>query len=303
MHQIPKQIALIGAGIMGSGIASNLLQAGHHVRIYLRNPSKLEHLPKEQISILKGANATVFDSIPNVCEGAELVILCLTEDEVVKKAFFTEGLLTSGCAFIIDTGTTSPELTLQMHIAANEKGVKFLDAPMTGSKLAARTGNILFMIGGEKKDIDELHYFFDACGKNSIHCGPVSSGQRAKIALNMVQAGIFQVYLEGFQLATKDQIPSQVFLEILKHSAASSPLLDFKIDHVLREDFEAHFSLKNMFKDIKHAMKRATELKAMIPLSSQLTSIYQAGIEHGLGEEDFASLAKVSEKWNLNKIK
>jgi 3-hydroxyisobutyrate dehydrogenase len=302
MNHPSKKIAMIGTGIMGSGLAANLLKAGHGVHLYMRNPSKIHHLAKEELEILKGPRATLYDNVRDAAKGVDLVVLCLTEDEIVKKAFFTEGVLESGADHIIDTGTTSPALTLQMLFAAKEKGIHFLDAPMTGSKLAARSGQILFMVGGEKEQIDDLAYFFEPCGQKYIHCGIVSNGQRAKIALNMIQAGLFQVYLEGFQLAKKDKIPSSVFMEIVNQSAASSPLLNFKLGNVLRENYEAHFALKNMNKDIHHAMQRADELNVSLPLCSELESIYAEGMKLGFGEEDFASLAKVSEKRNSNQL-
>lgn len=183
---------MIGAGIMGSGMAARLLIHGHKVRLYARSPQKLDLLPEEIRTVVKGKDAEIFDSIRDAVKGADLVVLCLTEDDVVRNAFFESGLLDLRPNYIIDTGTTSPELTLEMFAAAKSQGITFLDSPMTGSKLAAQSGQILFMIGGDGKSIEDLNYFFEACGKNTIHCGPVASAQRAKIALNMIQAGMFQ---------------------------------------------------------------------------------------------------------------
>lgn len=297
-----KKIAMIGTGIMGSGLASNLLKAGHSVNLYMRNPSRIRHLPSEEIEILKGPKATLFEDVKLACHGVDLIVLCLTEDDIVKETFFGSGLLSSGAKHIIDTGTTSPDLTLLMFEAAKQKGIVFIDAPMTGSKLAARTGQVLFMVGGDTKDIEVLKFFFDPCSKKVIHCGAVTNGQRAKIALNLIQAGLFQVYIEGFQLATKDNIPTDVFMDIVKQSAASSPLLDFKLKSVIQEDFEAHFALKNMSKDVHHAMQRASHLQVKMPLSSNLKAIYDEGIRAGLGNEDFCALAKINEQWNTNKL-
>ncbi|TGN10453.1 NAD(P)-dependent oxidoreductase [Leptospira ilyithenensis] len=303
MQNKSKTIAMIGAGIMGSGMAARLLIHGHKVRLYARSPEKLDLLPEDIKTIVKGPSAEIFDSISSAVTGADLVVLCLTEDDAVRNAFFRNGLLDVRPNHIIDTGTTSPELTLEMFTSAKSQGIVFFDSPMTGSKLAAQSGQILFMTGGDRKGIEELNYFFEACGKKTIHCGPVGSAQRAKIALNMIQAGMFQVYMEGFQLATKDGISASTFFDILKQSAASSPLLEFKLGNVMRKDYSAHFTLKNMNKDRNHAMQRAKELKAVLPLSSALKSIYEAGMGQGLEDEDFCSLAKVNELLNGNEIR
>ncbi len=293
---------MIGTGIMGSGMAANLVTGGHFVHIYMRSPEKLNSFPENIKQKLNGPGVRIFSDIRSASEGADLAVLCLTEDEVVRNAFFDSGLLEAKPTYIIDTGTTSPELSLEMAAAADKKGISFLDSPMTGSKLAAESGQILFMVGGEKSAMEELGFFFSVCGKNAVHCGPVSSGQRVKIALNMVQAGLFQVYLEGFQLALKEGASGSQFLEILKQSAAASPLLDFKMGCVMKKDYSPNFALKNMNKDMNHAMQRAKELHSVLPLSSSLKSIYEAGMAAGFGEEDFCSLAKISEGWNSHPL-
>jgi 3-hydroxyisobutyrate dehydrogenase len=285
-----KTVAIIGTGIMGRGMAMNLKKNGVRLRLFSRSP--------DRIADLRDENCSIFTSISEAATGSNLTILCLTEDDVVRMAFFESGLLDAHPGAIIDTGTTSPDLTLEMADAAQAAGIPFLDAPMTGSKLAAASGQILFMVGGDPSWIETFRFFFDACGKNVIHCGPVSSGQRAKIALNMIQAGLFQIYLEGFHLAFRDGIDAGTFMEILRQSAAASPLLEFKLGCVLNRNFEPHFALKNMNKDMNHAMKRAQKLHTAIPLSSVLKSIYDAGMAAGQADEDFCSLARIMETLN-----
>lgn len=290
-----KTIAIIGVGIMGRGLALNLKKAGHQLKLFTRSPNKITDIIDE--------NCQSYATIQEATRSVDLVILCLTEDEVVHHAFFGEHLLENRPPIILDTGTTSPNLTLQMYNEAKQEGVQFLDSPMTGSKLAATSGQILFLVGGDFSVYESLDYFYKACGKNSVYCGPISSGQRAKIALNMIQAGMLQIYLEGFQLASKDGISSTTMLDLLMQSAAASPLLDFKLKSILAEDFEPHFALKNMNKDMNHAMNRAKQNHVSLPLSSTLKSIYDAGMAAGYLELDFCSLAKIMAELNQNKLK
>ncbi|MBW7857665.1 MAG: NAD(P)-dependent oxidoreductase [Leptonema sp. (in: Bacteria)] len=289
-----KTIAMIGVGIMGRGLTLNLKKAGHRLKLYTRSPNKVQNLIDEKCSL--------HSTIQEATQSVDLVILCLTDDEVVHHAFFNEHLLENRPPIIIDTGTTSPDLTLTMYQSAKDANISFLDSPMTGSKLAAESGQILFLVGGDVSVYESLDYFYKACGKNSVHCGPISSGQRAKIALNMIQAGMLQVYLEGFHLASKDGISSTTMIDLLMQSAAASPLLDFKLKSVLTENYEAHFALKNMNKDMNHAMNRAKQNHASLPLSSTLKSIYDAAMAAGYSELDFCSLAKIMSELNQNKL-
>jgi 3-hydroxyisobutyrate dehydrogenase len=298
----PKNIAILGSGIMGEGLAINLLKAGHTVRLFVRSIKLWKDLPKDLQEVLNSKNCSQHLSLRESIFGSELIVLCLTEDEIVEQIFFNPDLLKANPKWIIDTGTTSPELTMKMYESCNQRGIQFLDSPMTGSKMAARNGQILFMVGADEVQIKELQFFFEACGKKTIHCGSIGSGQGAKIALNMIQAGLFQIYIEGFILAEKEGIDPKIFLDIIENSAAASPLLSFKLNSVLNQDYSAHFALKNMNKDLNHAMKRSREHHIVLPVASQLKPIYEAGILAGFEEEDFSSLAKVNQLWNTKSI-
>lgn len=284
---------MIGTGIMGRGMAESLHRAGHSLRLYARSHGRIADMRKDRM--------VVCDSIEEAASKADLAVMCLTEDDVVRKAFF-EGVLPAEPGMIIDAGTTSPLLTSLMHSAATAAGIPFLDAPMTGSKLAAASGQILYMVGGSREHMEDARFFFEACGKHTVYCGKSGTGQRTKIALNLIQAGMLQVYIEGMILAGKDGIDSGTLLDVLKNSAAASPILDFKMGCVCKRDFSTHFSLKNMNKDINHAMERSRTLHAALPVAQTLKVIYEAGMAAGYSEEDFCSLARVTEAMNHYEI-
>lgn len=287
-----KTISIIGVGIMGRGMAINLQKKGYQLKLYARNP--------EKIADLKNEKTLITNSIKEAIQDNDITVLCLTEDYVVESIFFNKEFLETPQKVIIDTGTTSPDLTLKMYEEAKKRGFRFFDAPMTGSKNAALSGEIIYMMGGTDEDYEAGKDIFLNCGKITIRCGPVSFGQKAKIALNMVQAGLYQVYIEGFMLALKQGVDFQVFFDILNNSAAKSPILDFKIKSAKNRDFSPHFALKNMNKDINHAIRESLKHQVSLPLCSNLKTIYNAGMNQNFGEEDFASLIKINEE--LNKI-
>ncbi|EMY77699.1 NADP oxidoreductase coenzyme F420-dependent [Leptospira weilii serovar Ranarum str. ICFT] len=273
---------------MGRGIAANLAKEGHNLRLYARNVSKIQDLKKD--------NVQIFDSPVEAAKTADLVVLCLTEDTIIEKEVVTSGLLEVKPPMILDCGTTSLALTFQLAEECSKRKIRFYDSPMTGSKNAARDGQILFMVGAKKEEVADIQYFFNICGKNVVYCGFLGGGQKAKLALNLIQAGIFQVYMEGFELAKNGGIEPGILKDILLQSAAKSGIAEFKFPFVFSENYETHFSLKNMRKDVYHAMELAKENKTNLSLCKNLPAIYDAGMNAGFGENDFCSLNEVTAK-------
>jgi len=277
-----KTIAIIGTGIMGRGMALNLAKEGHFVRAYSRSLEKIQDL--ETIS----PQIQTFTSIEKATKDSDLTILCLTTDSIVEEAF--EKI--NNTKHILDTGTTSLELTEKMWKKSQERGASFFDCPMTGSKLAAESGEIVFMFGGSQEEAAEFKYFLDACGKKTIYCGRIGNGQKVKIALNMVQAGIYEVLLEGLDLAKWLGLDAKTYYDAIDNSAAKSGISQVKLSRAIQGNFETHFSLKNMYKDILHAMNEANRLGLDLPLCKNLEPIYKKGVDYGFAEEDFLSILK-----------
>ena len=293
-----ESFCILGAGVMGRGLAKNLHNAGAVVQVYARNLTSVQDLTDEGI----GASSDPLEA----ARTSSAIVLCLTTDEVVRQVFLDSGVLDNLGSrsrvgekiTVIDTGTTSPELTAQLALLCKEAGLAFLDAPMTGSKNAAAAGEILFMVGGPDPVIDSQKFFFDACGRSVIRCGPTGSGQKVKIALNLTQASMLQALTEGLMLSRKLGVEPAVYEDVIRNSAARCGLSDFKLGCILRGDFEEHFALKNMNKDVNHAMRLARDHNVSLPLAFSLKSIYEAGMNMGYSEDDFCGLARVNETLN-----
>jgi len=286
-----EKIAFIGVGIMGRGIVNNLKKLTYPISLYTRN--------KEKIKDLKDELTTIANSPEEAIQDAKFTILCLTEDKVVKNFLNESRFFELGKGYLLDFGTTSYQLTQEIFEKSKQREIHFLDSPMTGSKLAARDGQILFMIGANsQEDIEACRFIWEKVGRKIIHCGKVGNGQLTKLALNLVQAGILQMYMEGLMLARKSGIDSEIYWEVISNSAAKSGISDFKGKCIQERDFSTHFSLKNMNKDLNHALRLAMELHASLPLSGVLKSIFDSGMSKGLGELDFVSLLQVNEERN-----
>ncbi len=289
-----SRVAIIGAGIMGKGIISNLQKNNIPLSIFSRDLSKIKNL--------QNINTKITDSLLNVTENCSHTILCLTEDKVVSDIYEKISSISNG--YLLDFGTTSPELTELINNDYRKKGNIFLDSPMTGSKIASETGQIVFMVGSDSNtEIEACDFIWKYTGRKIIHCGKVGMGQKTKIALNMMQAIILQSYMEGLILAENIGVDKDILSEVISNSAAKSGISDFKLKYILENDYSTHFSLKNMNKDLNHALSLANQTNTTLPLAFTLKSIYNSGLSLSLGDEDFCSLIKVNYNYNSKEIK
>ena len=282
-----KTIGFVGVGTMGRGMVKNLAKSGFKVLAYNRT--------KEKIIDMKSDNISVVDSIRGACQG-DIVITCLPDDKAVEDAVFgKEGIMENikGEVFV-DCGTTSIEMTKKLNGACNGKKIEFLDAPITGSKLGAEAGTMTIMVGGKKEVFDRCLGVFKAMGKTYVYCGPVTYGQKAKLALQMAQAMILESYLECIVFAVKNDVPLEAMERIMENSAAKNGVGMFKMQYIKKRDFEPHFMLKLMHKDLGLAEKEMKRLGMDLPLAKHIREVFEKSM--GRGEEDVSAIVKELEK-------
>lgn len=286
-----KDIGFIGLGTMGKGMVQNLLNNGFGVNAYNRTISKAKQINHK--------NFEATNSPKEACEKSEAVITCVSSDAALGNVLFSNNGVFKAPAkgkILIDCGTTSIELTAKIAEECGKKGIKFLDAPITGSKMAAESGTLLFMVGGNKKTVDYCMPIFNAMGKKIVYCGSNTFGQRAKIALNLTQALILESCFEGLILGVKNGVPLQSMIEIFENSGAKSNVGTVKIPKVLKRDFSAHFKLELMNKDVGFAINEMKKLGLELPLSIAVAKVFRKAMSKGLEHEDFASLVKLLEE-------
>ena len=284
-----KAIGFIGIGTMGRGMVSNLLKNDFQVIGFTRTKSKIE---------ISDKNFYMAHSSNEVSKKSDIVITCLPSDDAINQLIFSsKGFLDSmKNKILVDCGTTSVETTQKIADACKKLGVDFLDAPMTGSKIAAESGKILFMVGGSQKILESCNEIFMAMGYKIIRCGENTSGQRAKIALNITQAMVLESYIEGIAIGLKNNLPLTSLLEIFENSGAKNNASTVKMPKIIKRDFEPHFKLELMNKDVGFAANEMKKLKLNLPLASQMQKIYKEAMKNGWGEEDFSCVAKLIEE-------
>jgi 3-hydroxyisobutyrate dehydrogenase len=188
------RVAFLGLGIMGHAMATNLVKAGHEVTVWNRTPGRL----------VEGAGIAPTPAAAAL--GAEVVWLCVSDTEAVETMLFgpdgVEHSLTEGM-IVADSSTISPAATVKFAGRVAAKGAIWVDAPMTGSKIGARDGTLVFIVGGDEAHIERLKPLFAAMGKKFFRMGDTGKGQATKLAMNLQIALIFEGFAEALTLATK----------------------------------------------------------------------------------------------------
>src|ERR1700741_2030434 len=182
--------------------------------------------------------------------------MCDTDTAEVEEVGFgkegADGSLAEG-AIIADSSTISPSATTKFAERVAAKGVAWVDAPMTGSKIGARDGTLVFIVGGAEETIERLKPLFTAMGKKIFRMGDTGKGQATKLAMNLQIALIFEGFAEALTLATKLGVDTQALLSVVQASMVHSGVVEYKAPFVLKRDFSANVPLRRLPKDCRHA--------------------------------------------------
>jgi len=285
-------LGFLGLGIMGYPMARNLLRAGHKVALWSHRGDKARLLAGEE------SNATACETPKDVAARAECIFVCVGDTEMSRHVLLGPGGVIEGAApgtVIVDASTISPSASRETGARLSERGIRFLDAPCTGSKPGAEGGTLTFMIGGDRLLFEEIRPWFEPMGKQLYYCGGPGMGLAAKLTQNLILSNMLQAFNEGIVLSTKAGVDPALMLEILNNSAARSGLVAFKAPFVLAGNFETNFSVKWMHKDIGLMVEEGNELNVPLPLTALTQQLFRAAIAAGYGEEDICSTIKVLE--------
>ncbi|HEV2492577.1 MAG TPA: NAD(P)-dependent oxidoreductase [Terriglobia bacterium] len=279
------QIGFVGLGIMGQPMALNLVKAGHKVAAFNRTRDKAQ--PLEQ------AGATIAASPAEAARGADFVMMIVSDSAAVESVVTSkDGILETlrSGAIVIDSSTISPTASRRMACLAAGKGASWLDAPVTGSKHGAEKGELTFMIGGDREALDRAIPILQVLGKKHIYCGAHGSGLSAKLAQNVIQSAMVEVFAEGFVLAAKAGVAPRTMMEIIQGSMARASLTDFKAPFIFKGDFTPYFPLKWMHKDLALAMEAAYAQNVAMPTAAAVKEVYGVAKAQGKGELDYAAV-------------
>lgn len=282
------RVAFLGLGIMGHAMATNLAKAGHEVTVWNRTPGK-------QVESARTA-ATPGEA----ARGAEVVWLCVSDTDAVENVLFGPDGVHQALApgmIIADSSTISPSATLKFAERVKASGVAYVDAPMTGSKIGAQSGSLVFIVGGDEADIERLKPLFAAMGKKIFRMGETSKGQATKLAMNLQIALIFEGFAEALTLATKLGVEAGKLLSLIEATMVRSGVIDYKGPFVLARDFTPNFPLRLMHKDIRLTLEAAREARVKLPALETVEEVYEMATEDGHQDLDYAATLTLLEKW------
>lgn len=263
------KIGFLGTGIMGFPMAKNLLAKSFDVTVWNRTLSKAERLRDFGAKIANDPREAVKDK--------DIVITMLSEPKAIWALMIDQGVLDSmkKDALWIDSSTVDPFFSKKMANIANKNGLRFLDAPVSGSKVPAEKKELLFLVGGNENDVKEAEPLFHAMGKGYIHGGENGKGSALKMVVNLVLGLNIAAVAEALSLGKSLDIEDTKIMEMLINGPLSSPLLKIKKDKILNREFSPEFPLKWMQKDLGLILKCAQETDTYVPITAVVKEMYQ----------------------------
>ncbi|WP_416140548.1 3-hydroxyisobutyrate dehydrogenase [Halomonas sp. HK25] len=288
-------IAFIGLGNMGAPMASNLVKAGHSVTVF--------DLVESAIQALESEGAKRGESAEAAAKGAEVIISMLPAGAHVKGLYLGRngepGLLDTldGKPLLIDASTISPEDARSVAAAAAERGISYLDAPVSGGVGGAKAGILTFIVGGEVAGFDKAKPVLEAMGKNIFHAGDNGAGQVAKICNNMLLGILMSGTAEALALGVKNGMDPAVLSEIMKQSSGGNwalnvynPWPGVMEGSAASRDYQGGFLTDLMAKDLGLAWELALGSKSTVPMGSQARNLFALHSAQGNGKLDFSSI-------------
>ena len=288
------KIAFIGTGLMGYPMASNLLKKKLNLKVFSRTLDKAKPLEK------LGAN--ISNSLAEAVKDTDIIITMLTDDEAVEKVLgdkeFLNNLKLS--ATVIDMSSIKPKIAIQYGKILEEKGINFLDAPVSGGTIGAEDGSLAIMVGGEQKTFD---YAFDTLKimGNPTLVGPIGSGQVSKLANQIIVGVTIGAVAEAITLCEKAGVDANKFIKALSGGFADGKILQNHGKRMIDKDFSPKGKVSTHLKDMNNILECAGDFDTKLPISSLIKEMFSSLVERGNDNDDHSALYKEIENQNKTK--
>jgi 2-hydroxy-3-oxopropionate reductase len=279
------RVGFIGLGVMGKPMARNLIAAGHELVVYSRTRASVDEVA--------GDGATAASSPREVAEQAGVVILMLPDSPQVREVLESgDGLLPGARegSLVIDMSTISPVVTREIAAECGERGIGWVDAPVSGGDVGAREGTLSIMAGGSEEDFARAKPLFEALGKTIVHVGPVGSGQVVKACNQVVVALTIEAVSEALVLGSKAGVDPATIIEVLSGGLAANKVMEVRGRNFLEHDFTPGFRIDLHHKDLGIALATAREYGVALPSTAAVDQMLQALRSNGRGDRDHSAL-------------
>lgn len=281
------KIGFIGLGIMGSRMSANLLKEGYDLKVYNRTREKAEELIQNGASWADSPREAVIE--------VDILFTMLEKPEVVEELAIGEnGFLDrmKKDSIWVDSSTVNPTFSEKMADLALKKGIRFLDAPVSGSKKPAEDAELLFLVGGAQEDFEKVKPLLLKMGKDAIHIGSTGKGSAMKIMINQLLGQSILAFSECLNLGMAMGIDKKTGMDILLKTPVTAPILDVFRSRIENNEYEPNFPLKHLQKDLHLFTETAYELGQPSPLTNTAKEVYGLAKHKNMADLDFTAVFK-----------
>lgn len=283
-------IGFVGLGIMGAGMARNLLKAGFAVTVWNRTATRMAPLVE--------AGATAAGSPGEVAAASSVTVICVSDTPDVEAVVLGPGGVIEGVSegsLVIDCSTISPQATQAITAALGAQGAHMLDAPVSGGSEGAANGTLSIMVGGEAEQFERALPILQAMGKTITHVGPQGAGQMVKLVNQILVVVTMQAVSEALLFAQAGGLDLEKTLAAVGGGAAGSWMLNNRGPQVIRRDWRPGFTIDLQQKDLRLVLQAADQMGVPLPATAQVFQFYRTLQQQGLGSEGNHALAKALE--------
>jgi len=288
---VKPNVGFIGLGLMGRPMALNLLKAGYTVTVWNRTRSRADDVV--------AAGAKLAATPRETAAGADVLFTIVSDPPAVEAVLWGADGALAGLrkgSVLVDSSTVSPDLARRTAAACAERGVEYLDAPVTGGTWGAEKGELVFMVGGAEATLARVEPLIGAMGKRWFLLGPNGAGQTIKLAMNLILALEVEAFAESLAIVQAAGLAGERLVEVMQSSMGRAPVLDVKAPVMLSGDYKASFPLRLMYKDVALAMDLAGELKLNLPAGAAARETYGAVRRESTDDPDYAAVARFWQK-------
>jgi len=288
----PPRIGFLGLGIMGSRMAANVARAGYPLTVWTHTPGKAQRWSAEhgaQAAPTPAEVARSSDVVVSMVVDGEQVAAVLTGPDGVAQAAH-EGLL------CVDMSTIGPADTRRIGAALAERGVRMLDAPVTGSAPRAQDGTLTIMVGGAPEDLAQARPLLETMGSLIVHVGELGQGEVLKLINNAVGAANAAALAEALVLAHAKGIDLDAFEQVLAGGSGASAQLQLKAGAMRAHDYTPLFKAEHMLKDVRLCLEEAAAAEVPFPAAVHACELLDAVVQDGYGAEDYAAIIEEAER-------
>jgi 3-hydroxyisobutyrate dehydrogenase len=287
METKQTNVTVIGLGLMGGGMARRLLAAGFQLTVYNRSSAKAAPLASDGAKI--AANPR------EAAENADVIITMLADDAAARSMWLGENGALAGAkrgAVVIESSTVTPGWIRELADAAAGAGLGFLDAPVTGSRTQAASGELNFLVGGDAATLERVRHVLAAMSKSIVPLGPVGSGALIKLVNNFVCGVQVAALAEAVAMIEHAGIERSAALAVLTNGAPGGPLVKAVAGRMTGGDYTPNFYLRLMAKDLSYALAAAQEQSLDLLTARAALAAFERGIAEGHGDKDIAAVVE-----------